>query len=85
MHSKSALHVQRHRWRTAVATVLAASRRDHDVTQPQLAKRVGWSRDKLAKVESGVRRVELGDIVLLASALGERPELVLRRMLVWNG
>ena len=85
MQSKSALHAQRQRWRTAVATVLAATRRDHDVTQPQLAKRIGWSRDKVAKVEAGVRRVEFGDVVLLANALGERPELVLRRILGWNG
>jgi transcriptional regulator with XRE-family HTH domain len=85
MHSKSALHAERQRWRTAVATVLAATRRDHDVTQPELAKRVGWSRDKLAKVESATRRVEFGDVILLANALGERPELVLRRILGWNG
>jgi predicted transcriptional regulator len=85
MQSKSALNAQRQRWRTAVATVLAATRRDHDVTQPELAKRVGWSRDKLAKVEAGTRRVELGDITVVAHALGERPELVIRRILGWNG
>jgi hypothetical protein len=69
----------------AVAAVVAATRRDHDVTQSVLGKRIAWSRDKLAKVESGKRRVEIGDIVLIASALGERPELVLRRILGWNG
>ena len=71
-------------WRTAVAAVISASRRDHDFTQPQLARRIGWSRDKLAKVEAGKRRVELGDVVMIAQALGETPERFFRLILAWS-
>jgi DNA-binding XRE family transcriptional regulator len=82
---KSAARAQRERWRQAVAAVIAASRRDADVTQEELAKAIGWSRDKLAKVEVGQRRVEFGDIVMIANALDEKLETVIRRILAWNG
>jgi predicted transcriptional regulator len=72
-------------WRKAVAAVIAATRRDHDVTQHELARRVGWSRDKLAKAEAGLRRLEFGDVVMISQALGEKSERVIRRILAWNG
>jgi transcriptional regulator with XRE-family HTH domain len=82
---KSELEAQLQRWRLAAASVIAASRRDADLTQRELAKKVGWSRDRLAKMELGLRQIELGHIVLLAEALNERPELLIRRILMWNG
>ena len=72
-------------WRRAVAAVIAATRRDRDVTQAQLAARIGWSRDKLAKAEAGTRRIELGDVLMIAQALGERTERVISRILSWHG
>lgn len=80
---KSQAKSQRDSWRQTVATVLAATRRDADVTQPELAAMIGWSRDKLAKVEAGQRRVELGDIVMIATALRQKPDALLRRILTW--
>lgn len=82
---KSAAKAQRERWRRAVASVTAATRRDRDVTQEELATRIGRSRDWLAKFETGTRKAEFGDVVMIAVALGERPELIIRRILAWNG
>lgn len=81
---KSDAKTSRERWRRAVASVIAATRRDADVTQPTLAKRIGRSRDWIAKAETGTRRVELGEVVIIATALGVRPEVVLRRILAWD-
>jgi transcriptional regulator with XRE-family HTH domain len=84
MQSKSALQAQLKAWRTAVAAVLAATRRDHDVTQAALAKRIGWSRDRVSKVETGRRLVEFGEIMLIVKALGARSEVVIRRIMAWH-
>lgn len=70
-------------WRRAVATIIKATRQDNDVTQPELARRTGWSRDKVAKMESGSRRIEFGEIVAIATALKERPDTLIRRILAW--
>ena len=71
-------------WRRAVAAVIAATRRDHDVTQEELARRLGWTRDVLARAEGGRRKVELGDVLMIAQALGEKTERVIRRILTWH-
>lgn len=83
--ANSQLAVSRARLRKAVAAVIAATRRDRDFTQPELASRLGWSRDTLSKMEAGRRRVEFGDLVLIAHALGERTEVIIRRILAWSG
>lgn len=83
---KSDLEAQRERWRLAVAAVLAATRKDVDVTQRELGARVGWTRNMIAKMERGDgRHIELGDIVVIAQALNVKPELVIKRILMWNG
>jgi transcriptional regulator with XRE-family HTH domain len=82
MTSPAVFRVQ---WRKAVATVISATRRDSDITQEELARRVGWSRDKLAKAEAGQRRIELGDVVMISQALGEPSERIIRRILGWLG
>jgi len=81
---KSAAKAVRERWRRAAASIISQSRRDKDFTQSQLAAAVGWSRDTLAKVETGKGKIEFGDIMLIAKALDEKPELLIRRILGWN-
>jgi DNA-binding XRE family transcriptional regulator len=81
---KSVAKTTRERWRRTAGTVIAASRSDQDETQEYLAKKVGWSRTTLAKVEKGKGKIELGDIVLIAIALEEEPETLIHRILHWR-
>lgn len=81
---KLEMQQQRERWRRAAAAVIAATRRDKDITQQEFGKRMGWSHDTVANMESGRRKIEFGDIVMAAIALDERPDLLLQRALRWN-
>jgi DNA-binding XRE family transcriptional regulator len=53
----------------AVVTVLAACRREAHLTQEDLAKQLGWHRSRLAKVESGERRIDVVEFITVARAL----------------
>ncbi len=81
---KSELQQQRERWRRAAAAVIAATRRDKDVTQVEFGDRMGWSHDTVASVESGRRKIEIGDLVMAAVALDEDPNTLIQRVLQWN-
>ncbi len=76
---------QRERLDQAVVIVWAAMRRDADLSQEQLAEKLGapWSRDMVAAVERGRRRVTVTELILFASALGVDPETAFRRILRW--
>lgn len=80
---KSEAKAARQRWRKAAGAVIAATRKDKDLGQEELARRVGWSRFTLAKVESGNGKIEFGDIMLIANAVGEEPATLIRRILAW--
>jgi transcriptional regulator with XRE-family HTH domain len=81
---KSELREQRERWRRAAAAVIAATRRDKDVTQVEFGDRMGWSHDTVASVESGRRKIEIGDLVMAAVALNEDPNTLVQRVRQWN-
>jgi transcriptional regulator with XRE-family HTH domain len=74
---------QRDRWNRAVVAVLAATRRDKDVSQEVLADRLGVSRDVVANIEAGRRRVEVSDLILIGRALDVEPEVIFRRVMRW--
>jgi DNA-binding XRE family transcriptional regulator len=81
---KSAAKAVRERWRRAAGSVIARSRGDAHLSQTALAAAIGWSRDTLAKVEAGKRKVEFGDVMLVADAVKKTPEALIRRILVWH-
>jgi DNA-binding XRE family transcriptional regulator len=55
-------------------------RRQQNLTQKELAARMGTSQPAIARIESGnYRNVSLAFIRRLADALGARPEIHLRR------
>jgi len=70
-------------WYAAVATVLAASRREAGLSQEDLALRLGWHRTRIAKVESGVRRVDVPEFIAISNALNIPPPQLLARVLNW--
>jgi transcriptional regulator with XRE-family HTH domain len=73
----------RSKWHRAVVTVLAASRRDANMTQEDLALRLGWHRTRIAKIESGERRIDVPEFINIANALNISPESLLARVLRW--
>lgn len=80
---KSKQQVQRERWNKAVVTVWTASRRDADLSQGELAQKLGWSRDTVASLEAGRRKVEVSDVILLAAAVGVDAKVLFERILRW--
>jgi len=74
---------QRERWNRAVVAVWSATRRDAGLSQAVLAQKLGCSRDTIAAIESGRRKVEVSDVILFATALSIEPETIFRRILRW--
>jgi DNA-binding XRE family transcriptional regulator len=70
-------------WHAAVATVLAACRREAGLSQDDLALRLGWHRTRIAKIESGGRRVDVPEFIAVANALNIPPPQLLARVLNW--
>ncbi|MEJ2578557.1 MAG: helix-turn-helix transcriptional regulator [Kineosporiaceae bacterium] len=58
------------RIRREVMRGLRAERSRQGLTQAQLADRLGWSRQKVAAVEAGTRRLFFDDVPDLCAALG---------------
>jgi transcriptional regulator with XRE-family HTH domain len=73
--------VQRERWNRAAAVVLAATRRDSDISQDVLAERLGV--DVVANIEAGRCKIEVSDLILIARALDVNPTELFGRVLRW--
>ena len=73
----------RSKWHRAVVTVIAASRREANMTQEDLAKRLGWHRSTLAKIEAGERRIDVPEFISVATALKVEPDVLFGRVLRW--
>lgn len=63
--------------------VLSATRRDSDVSQEALAERLGVSRDVVANIEAGRRKIEVSDLILIARALDVNATELFGRILRW--
>jgi ribosome-binding protein aMBF1 (putative translation factor) len=74
---------ERARLERAIQAVLGASREDLDVSQKQLAVKLGWTRNVVANLETGRRVLGLADFVLIARELRIEPERLLLRILRW--
>ena len=81
--SKSAKRRARERWRRTAGAVIAHTRRDSDITQEGLAKHLGVSVDTIGAIETGRRKVEVGDLIEAANALNVDPVKLLKRILAW--
>ena len=69
-------------YRSAVATVITALRRDAGLTQEALAQRLGWNRCRVRAIEAG-RCVEVPELFALADALCIDPILIMVRIRTW--
>jgi transcriptional regulator with XRE-family HTH domain len=82
--NRAALQKQRARWERVASIVLTATRNDLDVSQRELAARLGWTRNVIANLETGRRGLTLSDFLLIAGALNINPEILLQRILRWG-
>ena len=74
---------ERDRWNRAIVTVIRAARDDADVTQQELANRLGFTHRQVVNMEHGRRAIHASDLIMIAKALNEEPETLMRRILRW--
>lgn len=67
---KRTSQAQLDRWRKAFASVLSQARRDADLTQPQVASEMGWSRNTVTNLETGKRSVAGEELFALSRLYG---------------
>jgi transcriptional regulator with XRE-family HTH domain len=80
----SANQKERARWDRVAAIILTSTRRDLELSQRELANRLGWTRNMVANLESGRRTLHLSDFLLIAEAFEMSPEALLQRILHWG-
>jgi transcriptional regulator with XRE-family HTH domain len=73
------------RWTRAFASVLAACRRDADLTQEQVAAAMGWTRNTVTKIEGALRAVTLPELMALCRLYKVSAKSVLVRAEAWVG
>lgn len=56
-----------------VGEVLASTRREHDLTQTDIAERMGCTQSAISKTEAGQRQLPLIETFLFCAAMGEEP------------
>jgi transcriptional regulator with XRE-family HTH domain len=76
--SKSSLHSDENK--TLVA-ILVKARKAADISQTELAERLNKSQQFVSRIESGERRVDLLEFIMIARALKIEPRDLLRRVL----
>jgi len=71
------------RWARGARTVLRAFRDDADVTQQQLAARVGWSPKQVVDLESGRKAMQIRHVVRIVRGLGIDPAAAFAQIVSW--
>jgi transcriptional regulator with XRE-family HTH domain len=76
--SKSSLHSDENK---ALVAVLVKARKAADISQTELADRLSKSQQFVSRIESGERRVDLLEFIMIARALKIEPRDLLGRVL----
>lgn len=63
-----------------VRELLIEARKSADLTQGQLAERIGRTQSFVSNYERGGRRIEVADFLVIARALGQDPQEMLGRV-----
>jgi transcriptional regulator with XRE-family HTH domain len=62
----------------ALRRFLKLERQKKEITQTDLAKRLGWKQGSISEIETGVKRVTVLELMSIAKALGFDPNLALK-------
>ncbi len=65
-------------------TLLAESRRAKGITQAQLAKKLDKPQSYVSKFESGERRLDVIEFILIAECLGLSPNTLINNLKKYN-
>ena len=68
----------------ATAVCIKTSRIDCDQFQEPVAGILGWSLDVISDIEKGRRTVTVAELIVLAEAMSEKPEVLFRKILDWK-
>lgn len=71
-------------WNKAVAAVVAACRRDADLTQDDVAVELGMSRNTLVSVENGRRAMTVPELMKFAKLVKLSPAVLIDRIVRWR-
>jgi transcriptional regulator with XRE-family HTH domain len=71
--ARTAIEDEEERWARGARTVLRAYRDDADLTQEQLAARIGWTPRMVVNLESGRKAMQIRHVVRVVRALGIEP------------
>jgi transcriptional regulator with XRE-family HTH domain len=69
------------RYQHKARQVLVEARESAGFSQIELSLRLGKFRTYMQKIESGTRRLELADFIVIAQALGNDPVHLLKRIM----
>ena len=70
-------------WNRAIQVVIIGTRRDLDVSQKDLARRLHISRNAVANLETGRKTIQAAELLLIITALGVSVEAFMRRVITW--
>ena len=73
------MDIERHR---VVGEVLACVRREHELTQADVAESVGLTQSTVSKTEKGQRQLTLHESFLFCAAMGEEPGTFVDRVYI---
>ena len=65
-----------------VGEVLACIRREHSLTQADVAERVGYTQSAISKTEAGERQLPFVETFLFCAAMGEKPGTFVDRVYI---
>jgi DNA-binding XRE family transcriptional regulator len=71
-------------WNDAVAAVVAALRRDADLTQDDVATVLGISRNTLVSLENGRREMTVPELMKFAKLVKLSPSVIVDRIVRWR-
>jgi transcriptional regulator with XRE-family HTH domain len=66
-----------------VIAIVTGTRHDADISQRELARRLHVTRNTIANIESGRRKVQAAELPTIVKALGVSMDTFLRRLTMW--
>ena len=73
------------RWEHIAGSVISATRQDLDMTQEDLAAKLGWTRDAVSNLENGRRHIRVSHLIVIAKkGFRMEPDVLLKRILRWR-
>jgi transcriptional regulator with XRE-family HTH domain len=71
-------------WARGARTVLRAYREEANLSQEELAARIGWTPPMVVNLESGKKAMHIGYVVLVARAVDIEPATVFTQIADWT-